>query len=223
MGKQPLRLGILGGTFDPIHLGHLRMGEEICEDLELDKVMLIPGAFPPHKDGNRVTPFKDRFFMAKTAVKNSSRLEVLDLEAQREGPSYSIETIREIHLLYKSDSKLFFIIGMDAFLDIKTWREYKELFYASNFVVLKRPGFSFEDLGPFVVSLGVGFKNIDNNYYSNPSGNTLIYKDVTLLDISSTKIRELVIQKKSIRFLVPEVVRHYIAEKGLYITNENSG
>ena len=155
-----MRLGILGGTFDPIHYGHLRIAEEICEKLELEKVFLIPGALPPHKDRKAVTPFHDRLIMTRMAAQGSPFLEPLDLEGHREGLSYSIETLREIHRLFKADLDLFFIIGMDAFQEITTWKEYKDLFNNTNFVVIKRPGFSVEELGPFVFSLGVGFKDI---------------------------------------------------------------
>jgi len=216
-----LRLGILGGTFDPIHFGHLRIAEEICEEMDLEKILLIPGALPPHKYEKSITPFHDRLAMTRIAAQNSSLLEVLDLEGRRHGPSYSIETLREIHRLYKDKVDIFFIIGMDAFLEIKTWKEYKNLFKESNFVVLKRPGFSFEELTPFILSLGVGFRRMnDSNTFATPSGNLLVYKEATLMDISSTRIREMVAAGRSIRFLLPEAVRVYIIEKSLYGTNE---
>jgi nicotinate-nucleotide adenylyltransferase len=218
-----LRLGILGGTFDPIHFGHLRIAEEICEEMDLEKVLLIPGGLPPHKYKESITPFHDRLAMTRIAAQDSSLLEVLDLEGRRNGPSYSIETLREIHRLYKDNVDIFFIIGMDAFLEINTWKEYKNLFKESNFVVLKRPGFSFEELEPFIISMEVGFKRMsDSNTFATPSGNLLIYKEATLMDISSTRIREMVAAGRSIRFLLPEAVRVYIIEKSLYGTNEYS-
>lgn len=218
-----MRLGILGGTFDPIHFGHLRIAEEICEEMDLEKVLLIPGGLPPHKYKESITPFHDRLAMTRIAAQDSSLLEVLDLEGRRNGPSYSIETLREIHRLYKDNVDIFFIIGMDAFLEINTWKEYKNLFKESNFVVLKRPGFSFEELEPFIISMEVGFKRMsDSNTFATPSGNLLIYKEATLMDISSTRIREMVAAGRSIRFLLPEAVRVYIIEKSLYGTNEYS-
>ncbi|MDB9822409.1 nicotinate-nucleotide adenylyltransferase [Deltaproteobacteria bacterium] len=218
-----MRLGILGGTFDPIHFGHLRIAEEMREELQLEKVLLIPGSFPPHKNRKMVTPFLDRLAMTRIAAKDSSLLEVLDLEGRRNGPSYSVETLREIHKLFKNSVELFFIIGMDAFLEINTWKEYKNLFHESNFVVLKRPGSSFEELGPFVLSLGVGFKEVNNSStFTTPSGNILIYKESTLMDISSTRIREMAGSGKSIRFLLPDPVRAYIMEKELYSINGHS-
>ena len=128
-----------------------------------------------------------------------------------------------IHEHVKADLELFFLIGIDAFLEITSWKDYKDLFHNTNFVVLNRPGVSFEDLGSFVFSLGVGFKELDGqNIFTIPSGNQLIYKNATLMDISSTKIRNMVATGKSIRFLVPEAVRSYIMEKELYRINGNA-
>ncbi|MDY7036153.1 MAG: nicotinate-nucleotide adenylyltransferase [Thermodesulfobacteriota bacterium] len=218
-----MRLGILGGTFDPIHLGHLRVAEEVGEELELEKVYLIPAALPPHKDIDPITPFQDRLSMVRLALNDSPILGALDLEGRRLGLSYSIETIREFKALFKTDLELFFFIGMDAFFEIETWKEYKSLFEITNFVVIKRPGVQGDLLEPFLLSLGVGIKREkDKNKFTTSLGNILIYKEATLMDISSTRIREMVRIGKSIRFLVPEPVRAYIIEKGLYVIDENS-
>lgn len=221
--RDELRLGILGGTFDPIHLGHLRVAEEIGEELELEKIYLIPAAVPPHKDRRPVTPFHHRLAMTQLAAHESPMLEALDLEGRRQGMSYSIETLREFHQIFKPSPVLFFILGMDAFLEIETWKEYERLFDHANFVVIKRPGSQSEELEPFLSSLGVGFSGSDRGHtFTHPSGNMLIYKEATLMDISSTQIRKLVATGKSIRFLVPESVRSYVMEKGLYGTDESS-
>lgn len=217
-----MRLGILGGTFDPIHLGHLRIAEEMYEELDLEKVYLIPGALPPHKDRKPLTPFHDRLSMARLAVHGSSVLEILDLEGYRQGLSYSIETLKEIRQRFQPRLDLFFIIGMDAFQEIETWKDYKKLFDYTHFVVIKRPGFPFQELEAFVLSLGVGFKRKGKDTFITPSGNILFYKEVTLLGMSSTGIREMVAGGRSIRFLVPESVRSYIMEKGLYRIRGNA-
>ena len=107
-----MRLGILGGTFDPIHFGHLRLAEEMCEELSLAKVLLIPGAQPPHKDERVISPFQDRLEMTKIAASYSDYLEASDIEGRRKGPSYSIETIRIIRNIYSTDLELFFIMGI---------------------------------------------------------------------------------------------------------------
>jgi len=218
-----LRLGILGGTFDPIHYGHLRIAEEACEELGLEKVLLIPGASPPHKGKKEISPFTDRFAMTKLGTEGSPVLEAADLEGRRQGFSYSIDTLREIHDIYGPGLELFFIIGMDAFLEIRTWKRHKDLFQETNFVVIKRPGFSDEEFGPLILSMDLGFEpGGENNSYVLPSsGHSVIYKELTPLSISSTRIRELTATGRSIRFLVPESVRSYIVEKGLYLNGRS--
>ena len=212
-----LKLGVLGGTFDPVHLGHLRLAEEVGEGLDLEKVYLIPAASPPHKNKRPVTPFHDRFIMTQIAVKASPLLDVLDLEGRRPGHSYSIETFRELHRIFAPDLELHFILGMDAFLEIRTWKEYKKLFDYAHFVVINRPGVPVDTLDSFLTDLDVGFKQQERNgKFVVPSGNSLIYMEATMMDISSTGIRMRVAQGKSIRFLVPEAVRVQIIEKGLY-------
>jgi nicotinate-nucleotide adenylyltransferase len=218
-----LRLGILGGTFDPIHLGHLRTAEEIGQELRLEKVYLIPSALPPHKTGDPVTPFHQRLAMARLAVSDSPLLEALDLEGRRTGFSYSIETLKEFHTLFSPDPELFFIIGVDAFLEIKSWKEYQNLFDYAHFVIIQRPGFQPEDLKPLLLDFGSEVKEtVEPNVITLPSGKTLILMVPTLMDISSTRVRGMVAEGKSIRFLVPESVRRFIMEKGLYRNYANA-
>jgi nicotinate-nucleotide adenylyltransferase len=212
-----LRLGILGGTFDPIHLGHLRLAEEVGEELRLERVYLVPAASPPHKEIRPITPFQQRVAMARLAARESPLLEVQDLEGQREGFSYSIETLRQFHGLFGPELELFFILGMDAFLEVETWKEYQNLFRYAHFVVIQRPGFPSGKLESFLASLGLGFERTGkSNVFMGVSGNKVLYMEVTLMAISSTEIREKVAAGKSIRFLVPEGVRSYIVKNRLY-------
>jgi nicotinate-nucleotide adenylyltransferase len=212
-----VQLGLLGGTFDPIHLGHLRLAEEVGEELDLERVYLVPAAAPPHKEGKPVTPFLHRLAMARIGAEGSPLLDVHDLEGHRQGFSYSIETLKKFHEFYGPGLRLFFIIGTDAFLEIETWKQYGELFDFASFVVIERPGFQSRKLMGFLRSSGLPLKREGKGgSFLAPSGNRLIYKRVTLMDISSTEIRQRVGAGKSIRFLVPEGVRAYIVEKGLY-------
>ncbi len=192
------------------------------EELELEKVYLIPAAVPPHKETKPITPFHHRLAMTRLAAEESPMFEVLDLEGRRQGLSYSIETLREFHEIFKPTPILFFILGVDAFLEIKTWKEYERLFDYANFVVINRPRSQSEELEPFLLSLNVGFGQSDKAHtFVHPSGNVLIYKEATLMDISSTQIRELVASGKTIRFLIPESVRAYLMGEGLYRTDES--
>jgi nicotinate-nucleotide adenylyltransferase len=194
------------------------------EELELEKVCLIPAALPPHKDTKPVTPFHHRLKMLQLATDDSPILEPLDLEGRRQGLSYSIETLKEFHRLYKSGLEIFFLIGTDAFLEIKTWKDYKWLFDYAHFVVIKRPGVYGEELEPFLFSVRVDFRRKGaEDVFLVPSGNAVIYKQATLMDISSTSIRAMVAAGKSIRFLVPEAVRTYILKRGLYRVHGDTG
>jgi nicotinate-nucleotide adenylyltransferase len=212
-----LRLGILGGTFDPIHLGHLRTAEEIGRELELEKVYLIPSALPPHKAKDPVTPFEHRLNMTRLAIGDSLLLAPLDLEGRRSGLSYSVETLRELHQVFEPEPELFFIVGVDAFLEIDTWKEYPRLFDYAHFVVISRPGYGKEEIEPFLLNSGIEIEKTGQaDVFLASSGKKLILKETTLMDISSTHIRQTVSRGGSIRFLVPESVRRYIMEKGLY-------
>jgi nicotinate-nucleotide adenylyltransferase len=222
-GKSGPRLGILGGTFDPIHYGHLRLAEEVGETLNLEHVYLIPAALPPHKGQRKVSPFQHRLEMTRIASAESPLLKVLDLEARREGFSYSIETLKTFHRMVQPDLDLHFVLGMDAFLEIETWKDYRSLFHYAHFVVIQRPGFPSDILESFLPTLGVAFakKNGENRFVA-PSGYEVICMEATLMDISSTKIREKVAAGKSIRFLVPEAVKTYIDHSHLYRSYEST-
>jgi len=213
-----LRIGILGGTFDPIHLGHLRSAEEMCQHLDLELVYLIPSASPPHKTKEPVISFKHRLAMTRLASDSSPLLETMDLEGRRAGHSYSIETLREFHRIFPPNPEFFFILGMDAFLEIKTWKEYKYLFDYAHFVILARAGFQSHNLMSVLSELDAGIKRKkdESDLFVAPSGKTVMLIRTAIMDISSTRIRAMVKENKSIRFLVPESVRTYIAEKGLY-------
>ena len=217
-----MKLGILGGTFDPIHMGHLRTAEETGQELGLEKVYLIPSASPPHKTREPVAPFKHRLAMVQLAASGSSLLEVLDLEGKRPGLSYSIETLKEFHKIFSPDPELFFILGVDAFLEINTWKDYQELFNYAHFVIIERAGFQPQDLKAFLLSLGLEVKKAkQSDVFITQSRNTVALNTTTYIDISSTQIRKLVAGGRSIRFLLPESVRKYIEEKGLYKNDAN--
>ena len=212
-----MKIGILGGTFDPIHLGHLRTAEEVGEKLGLEKVFLIPSASPPHKTNDPITPFQHRLTMVRMAAQVSPLLEVLDLEGKRSGLSYSIETLKELQQMHSPDPELFFILGTDAFLEIETWREYRRLFDYAHFVVIQRAGHEEKMFDSFLMHVREDItKTGDPGVYTTSSGMIIMIMTSTFLEISSTRIRQMVAQGKSIHFLVPETVRKYILQKGLY-------
>ncbi len=211
------KLGIFGGTFDPIHLGHLRTAEEMGERLCLARVYLVPSAAPPHKSRGPVSAFHHRVRMAQLAVDDAPSLAVMDLEGRRPGLSYSIETLKEFHRIFHPKPNLYFILGMDAFLELQTWKDYRDLFNYAHFVVISRAG--TPDVSPLghLKELGIEARPTARaGVLALPSGMSLRYMTPTRLDISATRIRRLVSLGRSIRFLVPESVRRYIGEKKLY-------
>lgn len=219
-----MRLGIFGGTFDPIHLGHCRAAEEMGEEFNLDKVFLIPAASPPHKSKEPLSLFPDRLEMARLAVGRPGLLEVLDIEGDRAGFSYSIQTLKEIDNLFGGRAEIFFILGVDAFLEIETWKDYRDLFQYAHFVVISRGDLGRKDLEPVLRQLDpLAPVDDDPDTLKLNTGKTLFVRATTLMDISSTQIRHLVSSGKSIRFLVPEPVMSYIEKKGLYRAYEFSG
>jgi len=221
--SQPAKMGILGGTFDPIHFGHLRTAEEVGHALGMEKIFLIPAASPPHKSIGPVTPFRHRLAMARLGVESSAILEVLDLEGKRSGPSYSFDTLKQLKFQYGPIADIYFLLGSDAFLDIRTWKDYGKLFDYAHFVLIPRPGCDIESLRGFILGLDESVQRAgEGDAYLMPSGNRVMIYKSTLIDISATNIRRLAGSGQSIAFLVPEAVRNYICEKGLYRSHGKS-
>ena len=215
----PLRLGLFGGTFNPMHYGHLRSAEEVCQALALTRLWFIPAGEPPHKTDQRITPFEMRLEMSRLAVGDHPVMSVSDLEGRRPGRSYSIETLRQISQEVGPTWELYFILGMDAVLEIATWKDYKDLFTLSHFVVLDRPGYNRQKLEE--VLLGEVHPRVrpltGEPGFQHPSGHKVFLQATTLMDISGTGIRKMVRQGRSIRYLLPEAVRKYIITHKLYL------
>ena len=204
----PRRLGVLGGTFDPIHNGHLRAGEAAQEALKLDEIRVIPSHDPPHRPVNPKASVFHRFALAALAIQGRERWRLSDAELTRPGPSYTAHTLRELHAEGWDPAQIFFIIGSDAFAEIATWYEFPAVLGYANFAVLGRPG----SVAPQAV-LG----RMDT---ARPSGTTGFFTiDVEMPLISSTDIRARLSAKHSIDDLVPPAVARYIGNHRLY---ENS-
>ena len=213
-----MRLGLFGGTFNPIHLGHLRAAIEVREAFNLDKLLLIPSANPPHKTAGQVADAEDRLEMVRLAVGGEPCLEASDVELARPGPSYTIQTLRYFQEQFGSETDIHFIVGQDAFSEITTWKSYQALFVTAHFIVMTRPRpklHSFEDFIHTRISAEYQY-DPTSNLYSHPRWCTIFCLNITHLDISATKIREWVRRGRSIRFLVPDVVQGFIDKKRLY-------
>ena len=213
-----MKWGLFGGTFDPIHLGHLRCAQEICEDLGLDRIIFIPAAHPPHKSEGDITPFHHRHEMIRRAVAGNTSFAISDIEDKRAGKSYSVETIRHFLDTPPAKPELYFIMGQDAFHTIETWKDWEHLLLLCNFVVMTRPGFIVKDLnGILPKDLSAQFQyDYLSHTFTGPTGFHIYFRGVTLLAISSTDIRTRTANGQSVRYLVPDIVSHYIARHHLY-------
>lgn len=216
-----MKIGILGGTFNPVHIAHLRIAEEARERLGLGRVIFIPAAVPPHKPQIGELSYQDRFEMTRLATADNEYFSVSALEQERGGRSYSIDTIRELKAEFPDD-ELFFIIGGDSFVDIASWRSYTEIFASCNVVTVQRPGTTFESLAhalPPAIATEFRYEE-SSRTLTHCSGHGVFGLDGVLLDISSSNIRSLVKSGRSIRYLVPDSVERYIKEQRLYLDVE---
>lgn len=216
------RIGLFGGTFNPIHLGHLRTVVEVSEELHLDVVHLIPSAMPPHKTSHALIKAEDRLKMAQIAVEGSPLFQLSDVELKRSGPSYTIDTVRHFKVLFGDDAELFWIVGSDAFLELDTWKAYQQLLDEIAFIVMTRPGPVVGEnpkdvLDAFIRSKISGDYCLAPSGYLHPEKQPIVPVRVSLIEISSSRIRDLIRSGKSIEFMVPEKVRQFITQKGLYL------
>lgn len=209
-----MKVGLFGGTFDPIHMGHLRAAEEVREMFSLDIVYFIPVYMPPHKREKKIADYEDRMNMIRLSIKGNRFLKPSDIEKKRGGISYSYDTIRIFEDKYRD---IYFIIGIDAFSEINTWYRYKDLFYHTNFIVMVRPTtLKYSEFELFPEEIREHLQLEEDGVFIHRSGKRIHFKDVTHLDISSTRIRHLIENNKSIRYLVPDKVVLYIEKRGLY-------
>jgi nicotinate-nucleotide adenylyltransferase len=195
-------VGLFGGTFDPIHLAHLRLAEEAKEEFKLERVFFLPAGVPPHKAGWKISPYQDRFEMTLLAIQGNPAFEVESLEAERPGASYSVDTVKMMKARYQ---ELAFLMGADQLLEIRSWKDPRELFDLCRVIVFDRPGFdlsALERMGPEVRAL---------NYLKARTG---------LYPVSSSDIRGKIRAGKSVRYLVPEAVHEYLLTRRLYQSPE---
>jgi nicotinate-nucleotide adenylyltransferase len=215
------RIGILGGTFNPVHYGHLAAAEEVRERLHLDRVLFIPSYLPPHKQEEVIPSARERMEMVLLAIAGNTRFALSDIEVKRGGRSYTIDTIDALRT-FSPGSELFFITGVDSFLDIRSWNQWERLLSICAFVVLSRPGYRFSDLTKidFMKNAEKGLASLDRGDTPEVlvrAGAFLLYLEmISHYDISSTDIRKRVHEGRSIKYLLPEPVERYIITNKLY-------
>lgn len=197
--SHPQTIALMGGTFDPIHYGHLVTAEAVRHQFEIDLTLFIPTGQPPHKKKEWVTNAEDRYMMTMLATETHPSFYVSRIEIEREGNTYTIDTIRQLKDTYPQGTKFYFITGADAFLEMFTWKNAELLLKSCTFIAATRPGYDRS-----IIKRGA--MKEDNLYFI----------EVPALSISSTDIRERVRQRRPIKYLLPESVENYIYKHNLY-------
>jgi len=215
------KFGILGGTFNPIHYGHLAAAEEIRDRLKLDRVLFTPSHLPPHKHEEDMPPAAQRLEMVRLAIVSNPRFSVSDIEVKRGGKSYTVETVATLRTMHPA-TEFYFITGLDSFLEIQTWYHWERLLTLCSFAVLSRPGYRFADLMKidFMKGASKELAALDRgemvHVMFQPDGFKICLEMIPLYDISSTDIRKRIRDSRTVKYHLPEDVETYIIKNKLY-------
>ena len=201
------KLGVLGGTFDPVHLGHLIIAEEAADRLGLDVVVFVPARDPWRKERSDIASAADRMAMVRLATRDNPRFRVSEVDLKREGPSYSVDTLDDLRE-QEDDAQLYFLVGYDTLMDIPHWREPKRLMNLAHLVTVVRPGYAID------------FEVLERVMPGVRHNVTLL--EIPEVGISSTEVRRRIAAGKSVRYWVPEPVAEYIRQRGLYGARDTS-
>lgn len=208
--KTCKRIGICGGTFDPIHMGHLIIAETVRQEMGLDKIIFIASGEPPHKTEDKITGAKKRYQMVKLAIKDNPYFEASSIEIDRPGNTYTVDTLTQLckqaNTIDVTICKFIFIIGVDVLRDIFTWRRYKDVFKLCEFAVVLRPGFNRTELDCYKK------RAVDEGAIINEI-------HAPLIEISSRNIREMLEKDLSVKYMIPLQVEQYINDNNLYKIN----
>ncbi len=217
--QRPTRhIGVMGGTFNPVHLGHLRAAQEAADRLDLEKIFFVPCAIPPHKENLPIAPAAQRLAWLREAIRNDSRFEVDPLELERTGPSYSVDTLEILSRKF-DDRRLVFLLGLDAFRDLDTWKTPERLFAFADFAVMTRPPLTNATLAENLPRCLMG--KIDLSSDGKIARHRATQAKIELLEIpalaiSATEIRSRLRRGDSVQSLLPESIRETIVQSGLY-------
>jgi nicotinate-nucleotide adenylyltransferase len=213
-----MKIGLFGGTFDPIHWGHLRSAEEVREAFSLDRVLFVPASEPALKKKKPAAAARERLEMVRLAIASHRGFGLSGVELSRPGKSYTIDTLRYFRRAQRPKSSLYLILGLDAFREIGEWKEFREIFPLCHLVVTSRPGcrapMSLQGMPVAVKKLFCYDRR--KKIYRHESGTFLYFFQLTNIGISASEIRRLLRKRKSIRYLVPPEVERYIKRRSLY-------
>lgn len=205
-----MKTGLFGGTFNPVHLGHINAAETVFKRLMLDEIVFMPVYTPPHKESGDLASGRDRINMLESALAGREHFNVSDLEIRRKGRSYTIDTLKDLRL--KTDNEIYFIMGSDSFLSFQTWHKWKDILKIANLAVVYRPDFFYKDTNLFKE----GFYWEGENRICHVEYKDIYFIDIKGFDVSSTGVRDLIKNKKVFHPFVDDKVADYIEEKGLY-------
>ena len=205
--NEPKKIGIMGGTFNPVHHGHLVTAQEALDQFGLDEVIFIPTGDPPHKIEDLLAHAEDRYLMTVISTSSNSSFFVSRVEIDRTGKSYTIDTVKELRKIYGSGSELYFITGADAILEILTWKNTREIVTLTKFIAATRPGYDLSKIKELKTTL---FDSEDK------ADRRIFIMEIPALAISSTNIRQRIKNGRPVNYLVPEGVNNYILKHGLY-------
>lgn len=212
------RIGVLGGTFDPVHNGHLAVARYVLDVLHLDSILFIPSARPPHKGHLQLTPFNHRLAMLDCAIRKEPRFFDSAMEEQRAGQSYSVDTLTGLRKNLDPDVRLFFIVGMDAFVEIDTWQDYHRIPDLADLVVIDRPEYPLPLIGKTVDKLGdYKFDSAESVWVANDHYGMIFAVRMPPVDVSSTMVRERLGASVPVTDCLPAAVADYIAGHGLFV------
>ncbi len=201
---MPQRIGIFGGTFNPIHLGHLVIAEAAWQEYDLDKVVFVPASHPPHKQQDSdVAPNELRYEMVRLAIADNPHFDISDVELRREGLSYTVDTLRYFHTQYPAGTEFYFIIGTDTLEQLPTWKYIDELIELCHFVSALRPHYQ------------VNWEHLTERF-GDLAQTRIHYLATPQLEISATDLRRRLCTGQSVRYLMPDPVRRRLTEKGIY-------
>ena len=220
-----MRIGLFGGTFNPIHTGHIQVALKVKQSFSLNKVLFIPSALPPHKEPGDVVDAGDRLEMINLSLSTYPDFIISNVELKRPGPSYTIDTVRHFKSVLGQDTTPYFILGLDAFLEIDTWKSYMDLFEIVPFIVIMRNGEGDSTVSRWKTLADYLKSRVSDGYTYSASRSCFSHKkkqpefifDMPPIDISSTQIRRRTKEGRSIKLMVPDVVENFIKSKGLYL------